>query len=112
MLAKTIEKTAKTTERKSGSASKPASVILTAMSDALERDGVALLPPQDVKKTLALARQLGYHFDTVMLDPWYNKGFGGVQDDYLNFFLDVIRQSGEGRSRGRCVPSVNIVPPL
>jgi site-specific DNA-methyltransferase (adenine-specific) len=97
MLAKTLEKTAKkTTEGKSnGSESKPASVISTAISEALERDGVALLPPQDVKKTLALARQLGHHFDTVMLDPWYNKGFGGVQDDYLNFFLGVISQSGE-----------------
>jgi hypothetical protein len=30
-----------------------------------------------------------------MLDPWYNKGFGGMQEDYLAFFLDVIRHSGE-----------------
>lgn len=66
-----------------------------AISDGLNRDGVVILPPQDVKKTLALMRLLGYRIDTVMLDPWYNKGFGGTQDDYLPFFLDVIRQSGE-----------------
>ncbi|QUV85497.1 site-specific DNA-methyltransferase [Chloracidobacterium aggregatum] len=64
------------------------------IDDALTHDGVAILPPQDVKQTLALACLLDYHFDTVMLDPWYNKGFGGVQDNYLLFFLDIIRQSG------------------
>lgn len=72
-----------------------ASDLKTAISEALEHDGVAILPPQDVKRTLALVRRLDYHFDTAMLDPWYNKGFGGMQDDYLSFFLDVIRQSGE-----------------
>lgn len=65
------------------------------ISKALDRDGVALLPPQDVKRTLALVSQLGYHFDTAMIDPWYNKGFGGIQDNYMPFFLDVIRQSGD-----------------
>lgn len=65
------------------------------IDDALEQDGVAILPPQDVKQTLIMVRLLGYRFDTAMLDPWYNKGFGGTQDDYLPFFLDVIRQSGE-----------------
>jgi site-specific DNA-methyltransferase (adenine-specific) len=67
--------------------------VRRAVSSALERDGMALLPPQDVKKTLALQRILGQNFDTVMLDPWYNKGFGGIQSDYRNFFLEVIRDS-------------------
>lgn len=70
-------------------------VVLQSIAEALDCDGVAILPPQDVKKTFALVRMLGYHFDTAMLDPWYNKGFGGLQDDYLPFFLDVIRQSGQ-----------------
>lgn len=65
------------------------------ISDGLRHNGIVVLPPQDVKKTLTLVRLLGSHFDTVMLDPWYNKGFGGIQDDYLPFFLDIIRQSGE-----------------
>ena len=37
---------------------------------------------------------LGLVVNTVMLDPWYNKGFGGVQDDYMPFYLDVIGKSG------------------
>jgi hypothetical protein len=69
--------------------------IKGALDEALSRDGLAVLPPQDVKHTLALTRLLGYHFDAVMLDPWYNKGFGGTQDDYRPFFLNVIHQSGE-----------------
>lgn len=69
--------------------------VRNAIDEALEQDGVVILPPQDVKRTLSLVSLLGYQFDTVMLDPWYNKGFGGTQDDYLPFFLDVIRQSGD-----------------
>lgn len=68
--------------------------VKNVIDDALERDGIAILPPQDVTKTLALMQMLGCHFDTTMLDPWYNKGFGGIQDDYQTFFLEVIRQSG------------------
>ena len=68
--------------------------IKSTIDEAIDRDGVVILPPQDVKQTLELVRLLGYCFDTAMLDPWYNKGFGGMQDDYLPFFLDVIRQSG------------------
>lgn len=71
------------------------SALQARISEALDRDGVVIIPPLDVKQSIALMRLLGYHFDTVMLDPWYNKGFGGTQDDYLPFFLDVIRQSGE-----------------
>jgi len=68
--------------------------IRRAIDESLSKNGVAILPPQDVTKTLTLMQILDYKFDTVMLDPWYNKGFGGIQDDYLSFFLDAIRQSG------------------
>jgi hypothetical protein len=69
--------------------------IRNAINDGLDKDGIVILPPQDVKRTLALMSLLDYQFDTAMLDPWYNKGFGGIQDDYLPFFIDVIRQSGD-----------------
>lgn len=65
------------------------------LMDALDKVQVAVLPPMSVEVTLRLARSLQMHFDTVMLDPWYNKGFGGIQQDYMTFFLDVIKQSGE-----------------
>lgn len=66
-----------------------------AIDRAIERDGIAILPPMDVLTSLTLVGEMGYEFSTVMLDPWYNKGFGGVQHDYMEFFLRVIKKSGE-----------------
>jgi hypothetical protein len=60
----------------------------------LSRSGVVLLPPMEIGDAFALVEQLGVPLDTVMLDPWYNKGFGGIQEDYREFFLDVLRRSG------------------
>lgn len=69
--------------------------IQTFIDEALEKENVAVLPPLELKTTLRIVQALNLKFDTVMLDPWYNKGFGGFQDDYMSFFLDVIKQSGE-----------------
>ncbi len=71
-----------------------AQVIRESIDASIKKDGIAILPPQDVMQTLELARLLDLRFDVTMLDPWYNKGFGGLQDDYMNFFLEVIRKSG------------------
>jgi len=62
--------------------------------DTLGREQIAILPPMDVLASLRLAKMLELTFDTVMLDPWYNKGFGGIQPEYMTYFLDVIEQSG------------------
>jgi site-specific DNA-methyltransferase (adenine-specific) len=59
----------------------------------LERDRVVILPPLDVVESLNLFELFNVTADVAMIDPWYNKGVGGIQDDYLNFFLDVIRRS-------------------
>lgn len=75
---------------------KTAQSYLRSVIDAsLESSGVVILPPADVKSTISLMARLGYAFDVAMLDPWYNKGFGGVQDDYMPFFLEVIKKSGD-----------------
>lgn len=65
-----------------------------ALQTALQNDGVALLPPMDVGDTLRLMQFLAYSFDATMLDPWYNKGLGGVRDDYLQTQLAIIRDAG------------------
>jgi site-specific DNA-methyltransferase (adenine-specific) len=71
------------------------SELLGRIDEALEKHRVALLPPASVEATLRLARILKMSFSTIMLDPWYNKGFGGMQEDYMPFFLNVIKESGE-----------------
>ena len=52
--------------------------------------GVAILPPMDVKDSLKLIKLVGIQPKVTMLDPWYNKGFGGVRDDYKEFILDRL----------------------
>lgn len=56
-----------------------------AVGTALDRDGVALLPAMDVHETLSLVGTLGLGVRATMLDPWYNKGVGGVRADYDEF---------------------------
>ncbi len=60
----------------------------------LERDRVAILPPQDVVDTLDLLDALGLHAQATILDPWYNKGIGGTRDDYQDFIVDLLVRAG------------------
>ena len=45
-----------------------------------------LLEPADVASTLATSLPV----TVVMLDPWYNKGIGGVRDDYDDWLAGLI----------------------
>jgi site-specific DNA-methyltransferase (adenine-specific) len=65
------------------------------VQSSLDRDGVVILPPMEIEDSFALVESLEPSLDAVMLDPWYNKGFGGMQDDYLNFFLKIIDRAGK-----------------
>jgi hypothetical protein len=51
---------------------------------------VTLLPPTDVEKTLSA---IDFPVTVVMLDPWYNKGVGGVRDDYDLWLAHLIELS-------------------
>ncbi len=57
-----------------------------------ERELITILPPADVYDTLKALRS---HVSVIMLDPWYNKGFGGVRDDYDDWLADLVRLSGD-----------------
>lgn len=61
----------------------------------LEADRVAILPPQDVIDTLEMLGALGIHAQALILDPWYNKGIGGVRDDYQDFIVEVLAHAGK-----------------
>ena len=52
---------------------------------------VSILPPQDVVQTLRNWRD---RVNVVMLDPWYNKGVGGVRDDYDDWLCSVVESAG------------------
>ncbi len=69
--------------------------VQEAIADALSRDGVAILPPADVHDTLKLATLLCAPFSTTILDPWYNKGVGGVRNDYIPYVLGILEGAKE-----------------
>ena len=52
-----------------------------AIADSIEKSGVAILPPMDVKDSMELLIENGVKAKTSILDPWYNKGIGGVLPD-------------------------------
>lgn len=60
---------------------------------SLELNGVAILPPMDVHESLRLLKILGYRAEVSMIDPWYNKGVGGVREDYIQHILGILNLS-------------------
>jgi DNA methylase len=60
---------------------------------SLEKYGVAIFPPIDVTSTLSLLKQLNIYPQVTMLDPWYNKGVGGVRSDYKSYILSLLENS-------------------
>lgn len=56
----------------------------------LAAKGVVILPPMDACESAGLLRRLNLHPQVTMLDPWYNRGVGGVRDDYVEYQLEII----------------------
>jgi site-specific DNA-methyltransferase (adenine-specific) len=56
----------------------------------LNEDGVIILPPMEAKESAKLLESLNVKPISTILDPWYNRGFGGVREDYVPYMLDVI----------------------
>jgi len=51
-----------------------------------------ILPPQDVMETL---RNLTEPVTTTILDPWYNKGVGGVIDNYSEWLFQLLGETAK-----------------
>lgn len=65
-----------------------------AVQTALAADGVVILPPMDVEVSLRLMTMLSFQPKATVIDPWYNKGVGGVRDDYKGYILNLLSLSG------------------
>ncbi len=44
----------------------------------------------EAKESMHLITQLGYAPQMTMVDPWYNRGTGGVREDYVEYILEII----------------------
>ena len=56
----------------------------------LEEQGVVIFPPMEAKDSMRLLSQLNYRPTVTILDPWYNRGTGGVRSDYVEYIVDII----------------------
>ena len=61
---------------------------------ALAADGVVILPPMDVEDSLSLLAGLAFRPVATIIDPWYNKGVGGVREDYKSYIIKLLSLSG------------------
>jgi hypothetical protein len=64
--------------------------VKTYIDNQLEIHGIVILPPVDVMESLKLFNDLNYKPVITMLDPWYNRGIGGVREDYVTYLLEII----------------------
>ena len=64
---------------------------------SIDKYGIAILPPMDVFDSISLLKSEEIHIACTMLDPWYNKGKGGVlpTDEYDLFIKRLLETSGE-----------------
>lgn len=58
----------------------------------LPRATIEILPPADALETI---RSVPWRVRTTILDPWYNRGVGGVRDDYANWLREVVHAATE-----------------
>ena len=56
----------------------------------LEEYGIVILPEMEAKESIQFILSLGYKPAATILDPWYNRGIGGVRDDYVQSIIEII----------------------
>lgn len=64
----------------------------------IEAEGVVILPPMDAKDSSRLIRRLGLRPQTTIIDPWYNRGKGGVMENYVDYQLEIINEVKDNTS--------------
>lgn len=56
------------------------------------KSDVVLYEPLDVFDSIDRFEQEYGRCQCAMFDPWYNKGFGGVRDDYVEYITGILRR--------------------
>lgn len=71
--------------------------IKTKILESLQKYNTVILPPMDVFQSFAILKDCDIHVECTMLDPWYNKGYGGVLPDneYDAFIQNLLNSAAE-----------------
>lgn len=67
-------------------------MVTTPLPTITHGTSIEVMSPQDVLKTIAQIRE---PVVTTVLDPWYNKGVGGMRDDYQQWLDHVVLESSK-----------------
>jgi len=59
----------------------------------LNENQIVILPAMDVYDSVNLLKNLGYRATVTMLDPWYNKGVGGIREDYVEYIVGILNST-------------------
>jgi site-specific DNA-methyltransferase (adenine-specific) len=60
------------------------------IADKLDNEGIIILPEMEATESMQLMKHLGFRPTATILDPWYNRGIGGVREDYVDYLLEII----------------------
>jgi site-specific DNA-methyltransferase (adenine-specific) len=60
------------------------------LDQKLDKYGIVILPEMEAKESMQFICSLGYKPTATILDPWYNRGIGGVRNDYVSYILDIV----------------------
>lgn len=55
---------------------------------------IEVWPAQDVEDAMRAMEASDRHVTTTIIDPWYNKGVGGVRDDYEDYIFQLLESAG------------------
>ncbi|MBQ7910470.1 MAG: site-specific DNA-methyltransferase [Clostridia bacterium] len=63
----------------------------------LDKNGIVVLPPMDVFSSIQLLKSAKINVNCTILDPWYNKGYGGVlpDEEYDLFIRSLLNSTSE-----------------
>ena len=54
------------------------------------KGNAVILPPMDIFESIELIKSSDIKPRVTMLDPWYNKGFGEIRNDYGDFVISIL----------------------
>lgn len=58
----------------------------------MSSNNIVVYPPLDVLDSIERFRQEYGRCTCAMFDPWYNKGTGGVREDYVDYITDILER--------------------
>lgn len=58
----------------------------------MNSNSIEVYEPMDIFESIAKFKNEYGHCECVMFDPWYNKGMGGVREDYDDYIVSILNE--------------------